>query len=75
METVECKCKQCGSNATLNFFEETFPSFNEEGLFDGEEVVTHDEVICDNPECVVRTSITWSFKPLHQQDCEDDLPF
>jgi hypothetical protein len=76
METVECKCKHCGSIATVNFFERRFPSFDDEGRFDGEDVVTYDEIVCHNPDCNnVYSGSDWTHIPLHQQDCDDELPF
>jgi hypothetical protein len=70
-----CTCR-CGSTAVAVSYQVTVPSFDDEGRWDGEDVITYDEIICDNPDCNNGLEVLSDHKrPLPQQKCDDDLPF
>lgn len=75
METIKhCTCK-CGSTATSVHHTVTVPSFDDEGRFDGEDIIEYDEILCYNPDCDGFMDSTNPKRPLAQQVCDDDLPF
>ena len=70
-----CICG-CGSTAVAVSYEVTVPSFDDEGRWDGEDTITYDEIICNNPDCNNGIEDPLDHKrPLAQQKCDDDLPF
>jgi hypothetical protein len=64
METKTCTCTACGSTATSVHHTVTVPSFDDEGRWDGEDIIEYDEIICNNPDC--NNGL---------EDKTDDLPF
>lgn len=78
MKTNTCTCKHCGNTAILVPTKEIVPSFDDEGRWDGEDILEFEEIICHNPDCesgLIRASEYHSRRPLPQQECDDDLPF
>lgn len=78
MGTKTCTCKHCGSVAVLVHHKRTIPSFDDEGMFDGEDTISYDEIVCNNPDCangLIDASDYYSRRPFPQQECDDDLPF
>lgn len=75
METIKpCTCK-CGSTAIAVTYRVTVPSFDDEGWFDGEDIVTYDEIVCHNPDC--DNGLTDPDEDVIPPECKttDDLPF